>query len=73
MGGPHTLRWQDVLGRLCLSITSSKTIRPASQAVALFVPALPGSPLYTMSVWRRAVRLNPAAFLSLGRLPLTPL
>ena len=54
-----TLQWEDILevaSGLRLTICSSKNIWAAPQAVALFLPAAPKEP----------------AFLSLGRLPLTP-
>ena len=46
-GSPHTIRRQDVapaLGGLWVTIASSKTLKTRAQAVALFVPAISGSP-----------------------------
>ena len=46
-GGPHTIRWQDIVpapGGLQVTIASSKTIKTGAQAVAFFVPSILDSP-----------------------------
>ena len=63
-GGPHTFRRQDVVsaqGSRWVTIASSKTLRTRAQAVALFVPAIFGSPYCPVAAWDRALRQFHAA------------
>ena len=62
-GGPHTIRRRDVApapSSLWVTIASSKTLKKRAQAVALFVPTIPGSPYCFVVAWARALRQLPA-------------
>ena len=48
-------------GRLRVTLASSKTLKTRAQAVALFMPAILGSPYYPVAAWERALQLLPAA------------
>ena len=75
-GGPQTIQSQDVMpapGGLWVTITSSKTIKTRTQAVALLVPAIPGSTYCPVAAWFRALQQLPPAptFLARPGVPLT--
>ena len=78
-GGPHTLRRRDIIPRphgLTVVIRSSKTITTPTQAVALMVHHIPGSPYCPVAAWKRYCNWVPApleapAFLLDGNRPMT--